>query len=304
MLLCIAIITGLRDTTLIGNAYGMACAGVMLVTTLLMALVILFVWQYNCLVVALFLAAFDVVETVYLLAVLRKVPQGGWLPLVLSLVFVVVMYVWHYGTRWKHLFDMQNKVSLKWIHVLGPSLNIVRVPGMGLIYTELAIGVPAIFSHFVTNLLAFHQVLVFICVKAVPVPQVHDKERHLIRRISPRDWATDATYKCYRGLPTYGGGPASTIEGNTTAPPKVSPIAFADADEAAGRPTPLTGVTEDCALTAKDSATAGEVAPTSVVGATTKGDTTATAEVSSTIVTEPDDPIAAVDLAAMIIDDD
>ncbi|BAF04964.2 Os01g0369300, partial [Oryza sativa Japonica Group] len=180
MLLCIAVTMGLRDTTLIGNAYGMACAGVMLVTTLLMALVIVFVWQYSCLVAALFLVAFGVVEAVYLSAALMKVPQGGWLPLVLSLVFVAVMYVWHYGTRRKHQFDVQNKVSLRWIHALGPSLGIVRVPGIGIIYSELATGVPAIFSHFVTNLPAFHQVLVFICVKAVPVPHVRDEERHLV----------------------------------------------------------------------------------------------------------------------------
>ncbi|KAF0895786.1 hypothetical protein E2562_016519 [Oryza meyeriana var. granulata] len=98
--------------------------------------------------------------------------------------------------------------------------------------------------------------------------------------------------------------PASTTEGDTTAPLEVSPTAFADADEAAGRPTPLTGFTEDCTPMAKDSATIGEVAPTSVVDATTEGDTTAAAEVSSTIVTEPDNPIAIVDLAAMTIDDD
>uniref|UniRef100_A0A0D9V118 Potassium transporter n=1 Tax=Leersia perrieri TaxID=77586 RepID=A0A0D9V118_9ORYZ len=193
MLLCLAITVGFRDTTLIGNAYGMACAGVMLVTTLLMALVIVFVWQHSCLVAALFLAAFGVVEAVYLSAALMKVPQGGWLPLALSLVFVAVMYVWHYGTRKKHVFDVQNKVSLKWIHALGPSLGIVRVPGIGLIYSELATGVPPIFSHFVTNLPAFHQVLVFICVKAVPVPHVRDEERHLVGRIGPREFRM---YRC------------------------------------------------------------------------------------------------------------
>jgi KUP system potassium uptake protein len=104
----------------------------------------------------LFLLAFGSVEVVYLSASLMKVPQGGWLPLALSLLVVFVMYVWHYGTRRKHLFDVQNKVSLRWIHALGPSLGIVRVPGIGIIYSELATGVRAIFSHFVTNLPAFH----------------------------------------------------------------------------------------------------------------------------------------------------
>ncbi|KAF0888789.1 hypothetical protein E2562_017788 [Oryza meyeriana var. granulata] len=84
----------------------------------------------------------------------------------------------------------------------------------------------------------------------------------------------------------------------------MSPTAIADADEAAGQPAPLIGVTEDRAPTAKDPATTVEGAPTSVIVATIEGDTTAMAEVSSTIVTETDDPIAAVDLAASTIDDD
>ncbi|KAF0905042.1 hypothetical protein E2562_000852 [Oryza meyeriana var. granulata] len=98
--------------------------------------------------------------------------------------------------------------------------------------------------------------------------------------------------------------PAGTTKGDTTAPSEVSPTTIADADEAAGRPTPLTGVTEDCAPIAKDPATTTERAPTSVVVATTEEDTTAMAEVSSTIVAETDDPIATVDLAASTIVDD
>ncbi|KAF0912666.1 hypothetical protein E2562_018924 [Oryza meyeriana var. granulata] len=98
--------------------------------------------------------------------------------------------------------------------------------------------------------------------------------------------------------------PASTTEGDTTAPSEVSPTVFANVDEAGGRPASLTSVTEERAPTVKGPATTAEGAPTSVVVATTEGDTAAAAEVSSTIVTEPDDPIATVDLAALTIDDD
>ncbi|KAF0922489.1 hypothetical protein E2562_037273 [Oryza meyeriana var. granulata] len=98
--------------------------------------------------------------------------------------------------------------------------------------------------------------------------------------------------------------PTSTVEGDTIAPAEVSPTVFADVDEVARQPTPLTGVTKDRAPTVKDPATTAEKAPTSITIATTEGDTTAAAEVSSTIIAELDDPIAAIDLAAMTIDDD
>ncbi|XP_008802111.2 probable potassium transporter 2 [Phoenix dactylifera] len=198
MVLCLAVTMGFRDTTVIGNAYGIACITVMFVTTCLMALVIIFVWQRHVVLALLFLIFFGSIEAVYLSSSIMKVPQGGWAPLVLSFVFMVIMYVWHYGTRRKYQFDLQNKVSMKWILTLGPSLGIVRVPGIGLIYTELVTGVPAIFSHFVTNLPAFHQVLVFVCVKSVPVPYVPMDERYLIGRIGPR------AYRMYRCIVRYG----------------------------------------------------------------------------------------------------
>ena len=198
MVLCLAVTVGFRDINIIGNAYGLACITVMFVTTWLMALVIIFVWKKNILLALSFLIFFGLIEGAYLSASFIKVPQGGWTPIALAFVFMFIMYVWHYGTRRKYLFDLQNKVSMKWILTLGPSLGIVRVPGIGLIYTELVTGVPAIFSHFVTNLPAFHQILVFVCVKSVPVPYVPVDERYLIGRIGPRQ------YRMYRCIVRYG----------------------------------------------------------------------------------------------------
>eukprot|EP01018_Ginkgo_biloba_P039219 Gb_22908 [translate_table: standard] len=198
MILCLAITIGFRDTTLIGNAYGIAAITVMFVTTCLMSLVIVIVRRMSNIVAIGFLLFFGFIEGFYLSACITKVSGGGWVPLALAVIFMVVMYVWNYGTRKKYLFELQNIVSMKWILTLGPSLGIVRVPGIGLIYTELVTGVPAIFSHFVTNLPAFHQVLVFVCIKSVPVPIVPDKERYLIGRIGPKE------YRMYRCIVRYG----------------------------------------------------------------------------------------------------
>ncbi|KAM3354145.1 hypothetical protein ACQJBY_025031 [Aegilops geniculata] len=198
MVLCVAVTVAFGDTTLIGNAYGIACMTVMLVTTFLMSFIAIFVWQKNIIFALLFLLFFGSIETVYLSSSLMKVHQGGWVPLVLAFIFMSVMFVWHYGTKKKYQFDLQNKVSMRSILSLGPNLGIVRVPGIGLIYTELVTGVPAIFTHFVTNLPAFHEVLVFLCVKSVPVPYVQPDERYLVGRIGPK------AYRMYRCIVRYG----------------------------------------------------------------------------------------------------
>ncbi|RDY06289.1 Potassium transporter 1, partial [Mucuna pruriens] len=120
-------------------------------------------------------------------ACICKVPEGGWISLVLCFIFMCVMYTWNYGTMKKHQFDVENKISMNRMLSMGPSLGMVRVPGVGLMYSNLASGFPAMFGHFVTNLPAFHQVLVFVCVKSVQVPHVSETERLVIGRVSSKE---------------------------------------------------------------------------------------------------------------------
>ncbi|XP_060193172.1 potassium transporter 11-like isoform X1 [Lycium barbarum] len=188
MVLCIAVTAGFRNQSQIGNAYGTAVVIVMLVTTFLMTLIMLLVWRCHWVLVLLFTVFSLVVECTYFSAVLFKVDQGGWVPLVIAAAFFVIMYVWHYGTVKRYEFEMHSKVSMAWILGLGPSLGLVRVPGIGLVYTELASGVPHIFSHFITNLPAVHSVVVFVCVKYLPVYTVPEDERFLVKRIGPKNF--------------------------------------------------------------------------------------------------------------------
>ncbi|XP_030537628.1 potassium transporter 1 isoform X3 [Rhodamnia argentea] len=198
MFLCLAVTIGLRDTNMIGHAYGLAVTTVMFVTTCLMGLIIIIVWKRRIINAISFVVICGSVELLYISSSICKVPEGGWIPLTLSLIFMAVMYIWNYGTMKKHQFDIENKVSINRIISLGPSLGMVRVPGIGLVYTNLVTGIPAIFGHFVTNLLAFHQVLVFVCVKSVQVPHVSEHERFLMSRVGPKE------YGMFRCIVRYG----------------------------------------------------------------------------------------------------
>ena len=160
---------------------GTAVVIVMLVTTILMILIMILVWRCHWILVLIFTGLSLIVECTYFSSVLFKVDQGGWVPLAIAGAFLIIMSVWHYGTVKRYEFEMHSKVSMAWILGLGPSLGLVRVPGIGLVYTELASGVPHIFSHFITNLPAIHSVVVFVCVKYLPVYTVPEEERFLVK---------------------------------------------------------------------------------------------------------------------------
>ncbi|KAJ6831162.1 putative potassium transporter 9 [Iris pallida] len=198
MILCLAVAIGFRDTKHLGNASGLAVISVMLVTTALTSLVITLCWNKPPLLSLVFFLFFGSIESLYFSASLVKFRDGAWFPILLSFFLMTVMFLWHYATIKKYEFDLQNKVSLDWLLALGESLGIARVPGIGLVYTDIISGVPSNFSHFITNLPAFHRILVFVCVKYTPVPFVPASERYLIGRVGPPE------HRSYRCIVRYG----------------------------------------------------------------------------------------------------
>ncbi|XP_030534431.1 potassium transporter 2-like [Rhodamnia argentea] len=198
MILCIAVTIGFRDIKHMGNASGLALMTVMLVTTCLTSLVIILCWHKPPILSLCFLLFFGSIELFYFSASLTKFAEGAWLPILLALFLMATMFVWHYASIKKYEFDLHNKVSLEWLLALGPSLGIARVPGIGVVFTDLISGIPANFSRFVTNLPAFHRILVFVCLKSVPVPHVPPAERYLVSRVGP------SSHRSYRCIVRYG----------------------------------------------------------------------------------------------------
>ncbi|CAN0911849.1 Putative potassium transporter 12 [Linum grandiflorum] len=188
MVLCIAVTVGFKNQIHIGNASGTAVVVVTLVTTLLVTLIMILVWRCHWVFVILFAAFFFLIEGTYFASIILKVHEGGWVPLSIAACCFVAMYGWHYGRQKCYEFEIHGKVSMAWLVGLGPSLGLVRVPGIGLVYTKLVSGVPHIFSHFITNLPAIHSVVIFICIKYLPVCTVPQEERFLVRRIGPKEF--------------------------------------------------------------------------------------------------------------------
>ncbi|KAL1534335.1 Potassium transporter 7, variant 2 [Salvia divinorum] len=182
----------------IGNAYGIAELGVMMMTTILVTLVMLLIWQINIFIVLSFVIIFLGLELTFLSSVLWSVGDGSWIILVFAIVIFLIMYIWNYGSKLKYETEVKQKMSMDVLRELGPDLGTVRAPGIGLIYNELAKGVPAIFGHFLTTLPAVHSMMIFVCIKYVPVSVVPQSERFLFRRVCPK------SYHIFRCVARYG----------------------------------------------------------------------------------------------------
>lgn len=166
----------------------MAELGVMMTTTILVTLIMLLIWQINIVIVTAFLIVFLGVELIFFSSVIASVGDGSWIILVFAVIMFGIMYVWNYGSKIRYETEVEQKMSMDLMRELGSNLGTIRAPGIGLLYNELVKGVPAIFGHFLTTLPAIHSMVIFVCIKYVPVPVVPQNERFLFRRVCTKSY--------------------------------------------------------------------------------------------------------------------
>ncbi|XP_014516251.1 potassium transporter 7-like [Vigna radiata var. radiata] len=182
----------------IGNAYGIAELGVMMMTTILVTLVMLLIWQIHIIVVLIFAVVFLGLELTFFSSVLWSVTDGSWIILVFAVLMFFIMFVWNYGSKLKYETEVKQKLSMDLMRELGCNLGTIRAPGIGLLYNELVKGIPGIFGHFLTTLPAIHSMIILVSIKYVPVPMVPQSERFLFRRVCQR------SYHIFRCIARYG----------------------------------------------------------------------------------------------------
>ena len=94
---CVALVLTFKNTNNLAAAYGLAVSLTMVLTTVLFYFVATHVWQWMHPGVVLLTAAFLAMELPLLAANGLKFIHGGWLPLVLGVVIMVLMTTWKDG---------------------------------------------------------------------------------------------------------------------------------------------------------------------------------------------------------------
>ena len=98
-----------RSSSALASAYGIAVTGTMVVTGMMAFIVIWRIWQWSVLAAAALILPFLVIDLTFLSANMLKVIEGGWVPLALGGVIMLVMYTWRRGSRL--LFDKTRRLE-------------------------------------------------------------------------------------------------------------------------------------------------------------------------------------------------
>ena len=95
----LGLVFGFRSSDALANAYGIAVAGDMLVTSVLVTTVARGVWGWPLHVLLPVAGLFLALDLTFVSANLHKIPDGGWFPLIVGAAALSLILIWRRGAH-------------------------------------------------------------------------------------------------------------------------------------------------------------------------------------------------------------
>jgi KUP system potassium uptake protein len=187
-------VAGFGSSGKLASAYGVAVMGTMLTTTFLTFFVIRFGWGYPLWLCVAATAGFFAIDFAFFAAVVTKIADGGWFPLLMGGAIFAVMSIWRRG-RVK-LFASLNSSSIP-LGVFLDSLFLsppLRVPGTAVFLTSTPDSTPNALMHSLKHYKVLHHTNVFLTVTFLDVPWVPDADRVRCEDLGRDCWRVTARY--------------------------------------------------------------------------------------------------------------
>jgi KUP system potassium uptake protein len=172
-----------RSSSALASAYGIAVTGTMVATVTMAFVVVWKVWNWPPLAAAALIAPFLFIDLTFLGANLLKVVEGGWVPLALGGLVMVVMYTWRRGSRL--LFEKTRRQEIPLDHLVRmlEKKPPTRVPGTAVFLTSTPESAPTALMHSLKHYKVLHEHNVILTIETADLPRADPAERVRIERV-------------------------------------------------------------------------------------------------------------------------
>jgi KUP system potassium uptake protein len=177
MITCLALTVMFKESGNLAEAYGIAVTATMFIATILFYYVAVRCWHWprpKALALSGFFLASDVA---FLGANMGKFFSGGWLPVTIALILVLVMTTWQEG--WRHLGERIYKMRLpidSFIERIRTEKPL-RVPGTAVFLSTFSKEVPPMLASHVAINGSLHEKVVLLSVLTEDLPHVPADQR-------------------------------------------------------------------------------------------------------------------------------
>jgi KUP system potassium uptake protein len=175
-----------RSSSNLASAYGLAVSGTMLVDGLMASLVIWKVWKWAPLATAALMIPFIFIDLTFLGANLLKVPQGGWVPLLIGSTLVLIMLTWLTGTRILAKKGRKLEIPIDGLITSLEKSPPDTVPGTAVFLTGDPLSAPTALLHSLKHYKVLHESNVILTIETQGIPRVAQEDRVKIERIGDR----------------------------------------------------------------------------------------------------------------------
>jgi KUP system potassium uptake protein len=175
--------------------------------TCMVALAALIVWRRSPYLVFFPWLTIACLDGLYLSSALEKVPDGAWFTLTLSGVLTSILILWRFGKeeQWQaeasdrfpttHLVKKDSAGHLRLTKKFGgEGLSVIK--GFGIFFDKAGETTPAVFTQFLSKLIAAPEVMVFFHLRPLETPTIPAEDRYSISRL--------AIPNCYRMIVRHG----------------------------------------------------------------------------------------------------
>ncbi len=178
----VALVVGFGSSGALAGAYGLAVTGAMLVDAALAMAVAILVWKWRWPVAALVFGLLAIPDLAFFIANALKIPDGGWLPLVVAAFIYFTITTWRLGRRLVATEISEGSLPLRqFLERMERAPD--RVAGTAVFLTADATHTPAAFLHNLKHNKVLHERIIILQVETMDVPRVAEAQRVEVERL-------------------------------------------------------------------------------------------------------------------------
>ena len=175
LLMVVLLVLGFGESTRMASAYGIAVSGTMIITTIMLAVLILRVWRWSRWVAVPTIGLFALVDGTFFASNATKVADGGWFPLAVAAVIFTLLTTWAKGRALMRQRLEQEAIPLE--IVVKSAASVHRVRGTSVFLSMSPDSVPSALLHNLKHNQILHERVLILTVKVEEVPRVPTEKR-------------------------------------------------------------------------------------------------------------------------------
>lgn len=173
----VAFIYMFRESSRLAGAYGIAVAGTMMITTILLIIVARRLWAVRLSILLPLAAVFLFIDSIFFLANMVKVGTGGWIVLVVAGAIFISFKTWIDGREVLRKRIASNAMGLDVLVASLAEAEPNRVSGTAVFLTANPNGVPGALLHNLKHNKVLHERTIIASVRTQEIPYVKAADR-------------------------------------------------------------------------------------------------------------------------------